>query len=351
VKVPEQTLEETIVRLILDQGAEGSVCPSEVARDIAARQGGDWRTLLSPVREAAVRMATANKISILRNGETADPKTFRGIYRLTVSRMPPPRVVLTVEDLLEDKPDTEERPPLYLPPINFDDDPEFEEMPEELPPAAEYNIPARDENEDDDPDFDRPPETAQLEDIAGILRGYLGDAAVPAAEEDSYIEIADDPIPVDATVDIAAEMTDEITELQSDLWAVAMPGAMDDFDREALESISHKLGSIAKQLRNGALIPPERRYLEITRLVEEIAPGVLTPDLGNRLIDLEHRYRVLDTVSEDDLAAEFDHAPRRDAEIVDDVVGLPREQDVEPVLPHGHEAFWGDFQRPPSDEK
>jgi hypothetical protein len=54
---------------------------------------------------------------------------------------------------------------------------------------------------------------------------------------------------------------------------------------------------------------------------------------------------------EDDLGAEFDYAACRDAEIGNDVVGLPREKDEKPVLPHRHSARRRNLECPPADEK
>ena len=351
MKVPDLLLEETIARLVSGQGSDASICPSEVAREIAEPRGFDWRELLFPIREAAVRMARDGRIAIMRNGALADPDTFRGIYRLAPGR-PRPRIVLTVEDLLKDEP-APESPPFYLPPLNFDDDPVEEPLPpedqrEEMeePPAD----PAEEDDEDDEADWARPPHNAQLEDIAGILRGYLGDDTAPQHHQ-GVIEIVQDGVLAKSPYDILSGMADQIVQLQAQLWSDAAPQADDEFDREAIEAISLKLGGIAKQLRSGVLTPAERRYPEITRLVEEIAAGVIPPALSGRLIDIEQRYRLLDIASERDLASEFYHASGGDTEIVDDVVGLPREEDIEPVLPQGHFTVWRDFKGPPSDEE
>jgi hypothetical protein len=51
------------------------------------------------------------------------------------------------------------------------------------------------------------------------------------------------------------------------------------------------------------------------------------------------------------LAAELDDAPGGDAEIGDDIVGLPGEQDEETVLPGGHRTLRRDFEGPPTDEE
>jgi hypothetical protein len=69
-----------ILRQTAERGAEKSICPSEVARALAP----DWRPLLPRVREAAVALAEAGRIDILRKGKPVDPREFRGVYRLRI---------------------------------------------------------------------------------------------------------------------------------------------------------------------------------------------------------------------------------------------------------------------------
>jgi hypothetical protein len=67
-----------ILRQTEARGAAKSICPSEVARALSP----DWRLLLPRVREAAVALAEAGRIDILRKGKPVDPRDFRGVYRL-----------------------------------------------------------------------------------------------------------------------------------------------------------------------------------------------------------------------------------------------------------------------------
>jgi len=69
-----------ILHQTAERGAEKSICPSEVARALAP----DWRPLLPRVREAAVALAEAGRIDILRKGKPVDPREFRGVYRLRI---------------------------------------------------------------------------------------------------------------------------------------------------------------------------------------------------------------------------------------------------------------------------
>jgi hypothetical protein len=71
---------DEILRQTAERGAEKSICPSEVARALAP----EWRPLLPRVREAAVALAEAGRIDILRKGKPVDPRDFRGVYRLRI---------------------------------------------------------------------------------------------------------------------------------------------------------------------------------------------------------------------------------------------------------------------------
>ncbi len=73
-------IEAEILRLTTDRGADKSICPSEVARALAA----DWRPLLGPVRRTAARLAGAGRIDVLRKGRRIDPADARGVIRLRI---------------------------------------------------------------------------------------------------------------------------------------------------------------------------------------------------------------------------------------------------------------------------
>lgn len=79
----EEAIAETILRLVAAREAGKTVCPSEVARDLAGPQPEAWSPLMQPVRRVAVRMTKAGEVAILRKGKPVeDPDDFRGIYRL-----------------------------------------------------------------------------------------------------------------------------------------------------------------------------------------------------------------------------------------------------------------------------
>ncbi len=75
-------IEAEILRQTAERGAEKSICPSEVARALDP----DWRTLMTAVRRAAIRLAQAGRIDILRKGKPVPPDDVRGVIRLRLHK-------------------------------------------------------------------------------------------------------------------------------------------------------------------------------------------------------------------------------------------------------------------------
>ena len=71
-----------ILYLVDARGPDKSICPSEAARALSE----DWQSLLGDVRQAAVSLARAGRIEILRKGKPIDPGSVRGVVRLRVRR-------------------------------------------------------------------------------------------------------------------------------------------------------------------------------------------------------------------------------------------------------------------------
>ncbi len=67
-----------IIRLTGERGPDRSICPSEVARAMAA----DWRPQLTAVRRVAVDLSDAGRIDILRHGRPVTGEAVRGVIRL-----------------------------------------------------------------------------------------------------------------------------------------------------------------------------------------------------------------------------------------------------------------------------
>ena len=75
----ERELERTIVDLLSKRAQGASLCPSEVARTVAA---DDWRRLMEPVRQAARRLVASGRVEITQRGRPVDPSTARGPIRI-----------------------------------------------------------------------------------------------------------------------------------------------------------------------------------------------------------------------------------------------------------------------------
>jgi hypothetical protein len=83
-------LEDVILALCAEAGPGRSINPTDAAVAYAAARGEDalaWRGHLSGVRAAAVRLAEAGRLVIFRKGKPADPRDFRGVYRLGAPRV------------------------------------------------------------------------------------------------------------------------------------------------------------------------------------------------------------------------------------------------------------------------
>jgi Protein of unknown function (DUF3253) len=83
------SLEGTIFALCNEAGIARTICPTDAASAYAAARGEDslgWRSHLSQVRSAAIRLAEAGRIVIYRKGKPVDPRDFRGVYRLGLPR-------------------------------------------------------------------------------------------------------------------------------------------------------------------------------------------------------------------------------------------------------------------------
>jgi hypothetical protein len=77
------TAEEAILQLVDARGVEKSICPSEAARLLAP----NWQSRMKEVRAAAVRLALARKIDILRKGRVVENlDALRGVIRLRLRR-------------------------------------------------------------------------------------------------------------------------------------------------------------------------------------------------------------------------------------------------------------------------
>ncbi|UNK42383.1 DUF3253 domain-containing protein [Luteimonas sp. S4-F44] len=63
-------LRERMLALLSERAADASICPSEVAR--ALRPGGDWRVLMSGIREVAAALARDGVVLVTQHGAIVD---------------------------------------------------------------------------------------------------------------------------------------------------------------------------------------------------------------------------------------------------------------------------------------
>lgn len=77
-----RAIEAEILRLAGVCGPEKSICPSDVARALDP----EWQKLSSAVRRAAIRLAEAGRIDILRKGKRVEPAGVKGVIRLRIGR-------------------------------------------------------------------------------------------------------------------------------------------------------------------------------------------------------------------------------------------------------------------------
>ena len=72
------TIRAEIEARVAARGPGRTICPSEVARALAA----DWRPLMPAVRAEAARLAAEGRIAATQTGRRVDPATARGPVRL-----------------------------------------------------------------------------------------------------------------------------------------------------------------------------------------------------------------------------------------------------------------------------
>ena len=80
IPLGERAVEIAILSLVNEAGIGTSVSPA----DVALALGPDWRAKLSAVKRAAIRLAKAGQIDILRKGKPVPVDDARGVIRLSL---------------------------------------------------------------------------------------------------------------------------------------------------------------------------------------------------------------------------------------------------------------------------
>lgn len=73
-----------ILRQTAARGPDRSICPSEVARALAAGET-PWQKMMDPVRQAALRLQAEGRVEILRKGRPVPADAVRGVIRLRIA--------------------------------------------------------------------------------------------------------------------------------------------------------------------------------------------------------------------------------------------------------------------------
>ena len=85
-RADSREIEATLLRLLAERGPGRTVDPAEAARALGGDHPDGWGPLMQPIRRAAVALAEQGRVVILRKGKPADPRDFKGVYRLTAPR-------------------------------------------------------------------------------------------------------------------------------------------------------------------------------------------------------------------------------------------------------------------------
>lgn len=79
----DRELEQAILRLLAERGADKTICPSEAARAVASSEEREaWEPLMEPARAAARRLVAEGRLVITQSGRPVDPSTAKGAIRL-----------------------------------------------------------------------------------------------------------------------------------------------------------------------------------------------------------------------------------------------------------------------------
>lgn len=81
-----RAIESALLRLLAARGPGKTIDPAEVARELGGMQPDQWGPLMQPIRRVAVALAEEGRVVILRKGKPADPRDFKGVYRLSAPR-------------------------------------------------------------------------------------------------------------------------------------------------------------------------------------------------------------------------------------------------------------------------
>ncbi len=83
LNIADEAAREAILTLCHARGAAKSICPTEAARLLSGdKRDASWQAVLPRVRRAALQLAEAGIIDILRKGKPIAPEAAHGVVRL-----------------------------------------------------------------------------------------------------------------------------------------------------------------------------------------------------------------------------------------------------------------------------
>ncbi|MEO1016665.1 MAG: DUF3253 domain-containing protein [Pseudomonadota bacterium] len=77
--IEASAIADKIRELTWARGPDKTICPSEVARDLAPE---NWRELMPAVRETAATLVDAGEMAVAQKGRIVDPREAKGPIRL-----------------------------------------------------------------------------------------------------------------------------------------------------------------------------------------------------------------------------------------------------------------------------
>ncbi len=80
--MPKNTLTETILKMATMRGPDKTVCPSEIARELFP---DDWRRHMQEVRDGAIALQLAGRVTIIQKGNKVDPEHIKGPIRIKIA--------------------------------------------------------------------------------------------------------------------------------------------------------------------------------------------------------------------------------------------------------------------------
>ncbi|MGI4020312.1 MAG: DUF3253 domain-containing protein [Janthinobacterium lividum] len=74
-------IQQKIIEMATKRGADKTICPSEVAREMF---GDSWRSEMQAVRDVSFDLATKNRVIVTQKGKIVDPEKFKGPIRIRI---------------------------------------------------------------------------------------------------------------------------------------------------------------------------------------------------------------------------------------------------------------------------